>query len=62
MLTSINAAPASCFNAADVLMEAGKFGLTETKFNGITLNGIPFNRIPFPFPFADRTNIIPQAL
>ena len=30
--------------------------------NGILLNGIPFNGITFLFPFADRTNGIPQAM
>ena len=38
-------------------MEAGE--KVTTKTNG---NGIPFNGIPFPFPFADRTNGIPQAM
>ena len=37
--------------------ELSKFFLTET-----SRNGIPFNGIPFPFPFADRTNGIPQAV
>ena len=25
-------------------------------------NGIPFDGIPFPFPFTDPTNGIPQAV
>ena len=40
----------------------GQFFFMEMNRNGILLNGIPFTRIPFPFPFADRTNGIPQAV
>ena len=43
-------------------MEVGKFFLTEMNKNGIPLNGILFKGIPFPFPFADRINGIPQAV
>ena len=58
-------------------MELSKFFLTEmngngtfkiflmkTNGNGIPLNVILFllNGIPFPFPFADHTNGIPQAM
>ena len=43
-------------------MEAGKFGLMEMYGNGIPLNEILLNGIPFPFPFADHTNGIPQAM
>ena len=44
------------------LIEAGKFSLTKTNFNGIPLNGIPFDGILFLFPFANRTNRIPQPV
>ena len=43
-------------------MEAGKYALTEMNGNGFPLNGILFNGIPFPFPFADRINGILQAV
>ena len=43
-------------------MEAGIFGLMETKGNGILLNGIPFDGIPFLFLLADRINEIPQGV
>ena len=43
-------------------MEAGKLILTETNGNGIPLIKILFNGIPFPFPFTDRINGIPQAV
>ena len=42
--------------------ELAKIFLTATNGNGIPLNGILFNGIPFPSPFADRTNGIPQAV
>ena len=43
-------------------MELAKILLTETNGNGIPLNRILFNGILFLFPFADRTNGIPQAV
>ena len=43
-------------------MEVVKFFLTEMNKNGIPLNGLPFTGILFPFPFADRTNGILQAV
>ena len=39
-----------------------KIFLTEMNGNGIPLNGILFNGILFPFPFADCTNGILQAV
>ena len=55
--------------------ELSRFVLTETNGNGTfknfpngnerkqnSVNGIPINGILFPFPFADRTNGIPQAV
>ena len=60
-------------NQKGKLMELSKFILTEMNENGTfknflngnewkwnSINGIPFNGIPFPF--TDRTNGIPQAV
>ena len=52
------------------LMELSKFVLTEMNGNGSFKNflngnkrkGNSVNGILFPFPFADRTNGIPQAV
>ena len=49
------------------LSELSKFVLTETNGNGtfknfFNGNGIPFNGVLFPLPFADRTYGIPQAV
>ena len=43
-------------------MEAGKYALMEMNGNGIPLNGILFNGIPFLFLFADHINRILQAM
>ena len=56
-------------------MELSKFVLMEMNGNGTfknflngnewkqnSINGILFNGIPFPFPFANCTNGIPQAM
>ena len=45
-------------------MEMNRNGILLNKipFTGIPLNKIPFTGIPFPFPFADRTYGIPQAM